>query len=288
MTCEKANSLSIVQFLDSLGMQPAKISGHVYWYLSPFRQEKTASFKVDTGLNRWYDHGISQGGKLVDLGVLVGQCTVAEFLKRLATRDLASLSFHKRAVHEPSAIKISELKSLGNPALLSYLNERSISMDEASRFCKEAYYSVDNRNYFAIAFENDSHGFEIRNRYFKACLGVKDITTIINPGTDRVALFEGFTDFLSGLNQLQLKMSQSSFIVLNSVNQIDKAKRKLFELAPKNIDAYFDNDTGGKACFRSLQADFPQARDHSSLYRSYKDINEMANAKKKLDRGISR
>jgi len=31
-----------------------------YWYLSPLREEKEASFKVNRKKNVWYDHGIGK------------------------------------------------------------------------------------------------------------------------------------------------------------------------------------------------------------------------------------
>ena len=35
-----------------------KINNNDYWYLSPLRNEKEASFKINRSKNTWYDHGI--------------------------------------------------------------------------------------------------------------------------------------------------------------------------------------------------------------------------------------
>jgi hypothetical protein len=46
MNCDEANQIDLVDYLYSLGYQPEKIKNHDYWYLSPLREEKEASFKV--------------------------------------------------------------------------------------------------------------------------------------------------------------------------------------------------------------------------------------------------
>ena len=66
MNCAEANKVDLVDYLYSLGFTPTKISGNDYWYLSPLRNERTASFKINRNKNVWYDHGTGNGGTLVD------------------------------------------------------------------------------------------------------------------------------------------------------------------------------------------------------------------------------
>lgn len=66
----EARKIDLVQYLSDLGFEPAKIRSNDYWYLSPLRQEKTPSFKVNRKLNVWFDHGIQKGGNLVNFGML--------------------------------------------------------------------------------------------------------------------------------------------------------------------------------------------------------------------------
>jgi DNA primase (bacterial type) len=70
MNCEEAKKIDIVEYISSLGFFPKKIRGNDYWFLSPFRNEKEASFKVNKKFNVWFDHGLGKGGNLVDFGVL--------------------------------------------------------------------------------------------------------------------------------------------------------------------------------------------------------------------------
>src|SRR3954471_6977731 len=80
---EDARQIDMVDYLSSIGYTPTKIRNFDYWYLSPLRQEKTASFKINRKLNCWYDHGIGKGGNLIDFAILHHNCTVGEFLQEV-------------------------------------------------------------------------------------------------------------------------------------------------------------------------------------------------------------
>ena len=67
MNIEQSKKLSIIDFLDKENVTLKKKKGNAYWYLSPFRDEKTASFKVSKKENLWYDYAIKEGGDLVEL-----------------------------------------------------------------------------------------------------------------------------------------------------------------------------------------------------------------------------
>ncbi|MDP1973965.1 MAG: CHC2 zinc finger domain-containing protein, partial [Sediminibacterium sp.] len=75
--------MDMVEYLRKLGWLPIKIRTDDYRYLSPLRVEKTPSFKVNRKLNVWYDHGLQQGGNLVDFGILFYKCTVSELMQKL-------------------------------------------------------------------------------------------------------------------------------------------------------------------------------------------------------------
>lgn len=68
MTIAEAKQLRIVDYLASLGYHPQSVTSKQYWYLSPLRNERTPSFKVNDRLNEWYDFGAATGGDLVELG----------------------------------------------------------------------------------------------------------------------------------------------------------------------------------------------------------------------------
>lgn len=61
MNIQEIKTIKLQDFLTSLGYTPTKQQGNRLWYLSPFRQESHASFKVNTERNQWYDFGIGKG-----------------------------------------------------------------------------------------------------------------------------------------------------------------------------------------------------------------------------------
>jgi hypothetical protein len=94
----EAKQIDLVNYLAALGHYPKKINNKDYWYLSPFREEKTPYFKINGGINAWYDHGIGKGGNLVDFGILYFNCSVSNFLEHLSEYQTPSISLF----HQPS------------------------------------------------------------------------------------------------------------------------------------------------------------------------------------------
>ena len=84
MNCAEANQIDMVDYLFSLGYQPQKIRNENHWYLSPLRDEKEPSFKVNKGKNVWYDHGLGKGGKLVDFAMEFHRYSLTEALEKLS------------------------------------------------------------------------------------------------------------------------------------------------------------------------------------------------------------
>lgn len=63
MNIQEVKNIRIADYLQSLGYTPVKQQGNSLWYKSPLREEKDASFKVNTELNKWYDFGLGKGGQ---------------------------------------------------------------------------------------------------------------------------------------------------------------------------------------------------------------------------------
>lgn len=67
MNTTQIKNIKITDYLYSKGIQPTKLKGTDYWYISPYREERTPSFKVNNDLNVWYDYGTGEGGNIIDL-----------------------------------------------------------------------------------------------------------------------------------------------------------------------------------------------------------------------------
>ena len=71
------------------------------------------------------------------------------------------------------------IQDLSYPVLMSYLRSRHVNADIGKRYCKEIWYTFKGKQYYGIAFPNIRDGYELRNPYYKGCLGVKDIPLIM-------------------------------------------------------------------------------------------------------------
>ncbi len=283
LSCERARAFPIEKALAKLGHFPTTTNDKEAWFLSPFRSETQASFKVSKRLNRWYDHGEGTGGNIIDLVCKMRQCTVKEAL-RIIGEDKNSFLFQQRPnfkVEQQDEISVKEVKELTHYALRRYLSSRSISTATAKKYISEVHYGFKNKNYFAIGFKNDSGGWELRNKYYKNCSSPKDITHI-KKGNGKLIVTEGVFDLLSLLSYNEILEAEYDFLVLNSTAFVSKAMEIMKGYL--QIDLYLDNDSNGRRTTQKLMAHSNNCLDKSMLYEGFKDMNEwlVKSAKKGL------
>lgn len=269
----EVKEIDMVDYLSRLGFQPAKIRNVDYWYLSPLRDEKTPSFKINRKLNRWYDHGIGKGGNLIDFAILFSDCTVGEFLQKINDEKAILRTVPTSFIQYKSGNRISILKeeSIRSFALTRYLKERRIPLDIADRYCREVHYGLNQYEYYGIGFKNDRGGFEIRNAYFKTSSSPKGITSIQNNASHSI-VFEGFFDFLSFMSlHKDQHQSETDFVILNSVSFFEKARPFMEE--HDSIKLYLDRDETGYKFTKYALSISDKYTDESGLYKHYKDLN---------------
>lgn len=280
LTCDEARSMDMVHYLETLGYYPQRISRSDYWYISPLREERNASFKVDRKLNLWYDHGIGKGGTLIDFGILYFNCSVGELLSRLSPNAVPSLSFHPPFTASPpnsgpqvEKIKIASVGDILSDSLKQYLAKRKIDENLAGRFCQEIHFTLYGKSHVAIGFPNNSGGYELRNEYFKGSSSPKDIT-LVDQNKSTVSVFEGFFSFLSYLQLHQgKKLPETNFLVLNSLALLERALPAMEK--HRQVHLYLDRDEAGRKATQKVLAYGPQYRDRSKWYRHHKDLNEL-------------
>lgn len=292
MNISEAKQIRIVDFLQSLGYKPVRTINNQYWYLSPYREEHTASFKVNDRLNEWYDFAISEGGGLIELVMrLYGMRTVSEALRLIACQTAflpASLVQIQPDTTTEDAMRGIKILPLEHHALLSYLRSRYINTDIARRYCLEIHYELRKRHYFSIAFENMSGGYEIRNPYYKGCIQKKDITCIFyKPDAiqQHICVYEGFMDFLS---YMTLKQAGDTVVCVHApcdhlvMNSVSNLKRTLQALEPYSyIHCYLDNDIAGQKAVETIAGIFGiKTVNETARYSEYKDLNDYLRGKK--------
>jgi DNA primase len=269
MNSIKAKQLDLVNFLKKIGYEPKKTNNIEAWFLSPFRAENSPSFKVNINRNIWFDFGEGIGGNIIDLVVRIENCSVKEALFKLSNE---SFSFHKQINFNNinNSYTIHKITEITNHNLISFINSRKINIEVAKKYCFQIHYSFQNTTeYYGIGFKNDNDGFEIRSKYFKGCLGKKEITNI-NNNSSTIVIFESWSDFLS---YLTLKIDNENYIVLNSTSMTNRVLSNLNNY--KLIKLFLDNDeAGNKATNTIISSINIDVIDCRYLYKNFKDLNE--------------
>ncbi|MEO6550736.1 MAG: toprim domain-containing protein [Ferruginibacter sp.] len=277
MTIQQAKEMDMVDYLSRLGHEPEKISNKSYWYISPLREEKTPSFKVNRVMNRWYDFAEGKGGNLVDFGTLYHQCSVSDFLQKLVTSGLV-IKQHENVVSEFSLkkekskqINIISVHEVSSYPLMKYMRSRRIADEIAAKYLKEVRYTSSDKTYYALGFKNDAGGYELRNENFKGSSSPKDISFIYNGAKD-VAVFEGFFNFLSHRTMFYNQEEPTrNFLVLNTASFFEKSILKMME--HERVHLYLDNDKTGQKCTQqALALDNKKFQDERKLYQKYDDL----------------
>ncbi|MGV1021177.1 toprim domain-containing protein [Empedobacter falsenii] len=267
--------IRMIDYLAQKDIYPISSKQNIFWFLSPFRNEKTTSFKVDNSTNRFYDFGEGFGGTLIDLISKLENISIKEIIQKFNEN---SFSFQKQndfqfeKIETKNEYEILKLKEISSFPLVQYLEERKLSLKIVKQYCKEIHYKLNQKTYYAIAFQNNQNGYEIRNKYVKMCLVKKEISLIKN-NQNRLKIFESWSDFISYLFLFPTDEFLYDFLILNSIALL----RKNVELINKyeKIDTYFDQDDAGKSATKLLEIELKtKVKDDSNFYKNYKDLNE--------------
>ena len=274
---DRMKRIPIEEFLARLGHLPVQRRTNALWYKAPYREERTASFKVNMERNLWYDYGLGKGGNIFALAGEFIHCE--DFLSQVRyVAEVAGMPLPEKKVYHPCEVRQPvepsfenvELMPLQNRALLCYMQERGISSGVAIGGCREIHYTTHGKRYFAVAFGNGGGGYEIRNRFFKGCLPPKDVT-LLAYGSASCNLYEGFMDYLSA-RMLGIGNGEDH-LVLNSVSNLTKAYRHLDGYG--KLQCHFDNDEAGRRTLETLRARYGgKVADCSGLYGGCKDLND--------------
>ena len=276
MDLHDIKQISIVDYLAQAGFEAKLIKGVNYWYCSPLRSELTPSFKVNAERNQWYDFGTGDHGDIIDLVCALQHCSTVEAMRSLSRlkETLSAESFSFGGItplrSRAPSMELVSVQAVKHPKLLLYLAERGLQPSDASPFLSEVYYRVSEKCFFALGFQNDAGGWELRNPYFKGCFAPKAITTIKGTDSHKLQLFEGFMDFLSW-RKLHPEV-QDDGIILNSLTLLPKFIPTLH--AYTMIESLLDNDEAGDRATKQLfDAGLP-VKDMRACYTPYKDVNE--------------
>ncbi len=293
MNIEQANTIPILEILSKINLEPSKQSPQDAWFYSPFRNEKTPSFHVNKKYNIWYDFGEAKGGNNIAF--------VREYLKSVNenhnTTDalrwirnmtgqvpiIANVTKAEYQATDPFKLVLRNKKEIQHPALIHYLEKRGIPLSIAKQYVEEAsVYNLDTQKTFhSLALRNEDAGYELRNPFFKGCIGRKTITFIRGtlPKPPGVNVFEGFMDFLSVIAEQNGTPLQDDSIILNSLSCLRKATPYIHNYGYRVGYTWMDNDEAGNKASKSLADYFKSQKmleymPMNVMYEPFKDVNE--------------
>tara|TARA_R110002033_G_scaffold106624_1_gene153435 strand:+ start:1385 stop:2239 length:855 start_codon:yes stop_codon:yes gene_type:complete len=273
INCETARNFSVLRALEKLGHFPNRTTEKEAWFLSPLRSETQASFKVSRTKNRWYDHGEGIGGNVIDLVCRILKCSISEALEFLndgiTIEPSNQLTIFSKEQNE-TGIVIVNVQDIGHPALVQYLNSRSIQITVAKHYCKEVWYSYKESKFFAIGLENNKGGWELRNRIFKNSSSPKSYTHI-KRNSNQLIILEGMFDLLSLATLEQELLNISDIMVLNSIAFVMDMKPYIDGYEQTLL--YLDNDTAGTGATKYLMETNHKVIDKRDTYKNHKDLN---------------
>lgn len=277
----KAKDVSIESYINR---KPVKRKNGYGLYISPFRDERNPSFKINYDKNLWYDYGTGEGGSVIDLVMKLEQCNFCTACKILENGDF---SFHRESLNSSPIQSYSEtmIKSITVPhssgSLMQYCISRGISSNIVGAYLKQIYYVNNNREYYSLGMQNVLEGWEIVGlNHFKMVIGNKAYSIIKGERSNELCIFEGIFDFLSLLMIGDRIVPKTDCVILHSVTTLKQTKDILNQYDV--IHSFLDNDEAGKKCYTELLAMTGKSKVVTyDFYQDYKDVNDFLLDKKR-------
>lgn len=286
-----------------MGIKPHTTTPRRTRYLSPYRPEKTPSFFVYTGDNRWYDYGDRRGGDVINLvqcyleSQQVG-ATISDALRWLNNmtayepiKAVAVADSYPTCDGRDETLVFKDAVPLKHTGLIRYGESRGIPPFILKQYLEQI--SFVNRNsgkiLIALGMKNESKGYDVRNPSFKGCIRSKDISFIRGtiPKPPGIHVFEGFMDFLSVITQRNGKPFDDDTLILHSLNCMEKGTAYLRHYGYQHCYTWFDNDEPGQkatAAWDEFCSNEPGLKHipQNEHYAPYKDVNAAHMAKLEL------
>ena len=292
MNIEKAKSVSLETVLEIIGSKPVKGKNGQVWYLSPLRDEKTASFNIRLHDNVWYDFGEGTGGDTLAfvcayLKMSREDHTVADglrWLQNMTAGFVGSVPVKPSVpkMKKPSGWQLIRTESIEDLALIRYLEKRCIPLSVAQKYLVEAYVRnrETNKGMYALGFKNEDGGYELRNPFFQSCVSPKTITFIRCEKSlpKGINVFEGVFDFLSAAICFPDIVLNNDNICFNSLSCLNSALPYMHNYGYQTLYSWLDNDPPGHKA-TMLLSEFTKSQEAlkhkpmNNIYRLHKDVN---------------
>ena len=272
--------------LDYLGAPLKKTSSGWHVYRCPWKADTHPSLTVSPDGKVWRDLSTGAEGGIIELVMVC--LNTRDFKAVCAAFDSSSFSLSrvfdgkKEKELECNRFASFSVMPLQSRGLYAYLTKRKINTSIARQFLQEAHYSFqersDGRNLYALAYQNDLGGYELRGAPytsnpdgFKGSTAPKNITTHWHIEGAPAVVFEGFFDMLSFATLCG--EVRHNYICLNSIVNVDAGIDAL-KASQNQVYLALDNDEGGSSTTRTMLDALPSAIDIRGRFAPCKDVNE--------------
>jgi Toprim-like/CHC2 zinc finger len=291
MNIEQAKGIPMSEILNKLNCKPVKTTDRGYWYLSPIRIEKTASFHTSNHHNVWYDFGLGKGGDSIAfvrefLRASNESDTVSDalrWLKNMIGGDVISMPvFVAKETNKEPTLELKQVTTIKHLGLRNFLTSRGIPIAVGIKYLKqvEVFNKTTNRSIISLGLINEENGYELRNPAFKGSVGAKAISFIRGnqPKPNGVNIFEGMFDYLSVITALNGKNLENDAIILNSTSLLKQAVSYIKNYGYEVAYSWMDNDDAGLQAAKTIE-EICRAEEQlihkpmHSKYSSYNDLN---------------
>ncbi|QEM07840.1 hypothetical protein DIU31_031675 [Mucilaginibacter rubeus] len=278
--------VSLTGLLARLGYQPAHNSGREILYRNVLHEDgKKPSLCVNDNLGMWYDHGTGKGGNVIDFGLafwpgleIKEVCgKLHEIMEQAIPAAVSILKPSRRKRHKTLIqpyYRVDKVCDLGKtPSIRLFLEKRGI-WEEAQGILQEVHYhsvhaKLQPRQFFAAGHRNDSGSWQVRNKYFKGCLGNKGLT-LLTGDSRRLCVFKDIFDYLSWKHD-HPELPDSALII-NSYSLLAAAIKTAMRYPA--ISVYFDHTPEGHQSLRQFITELPYAADGTPAFSGHHDYSE--------------
>jgi len=302
MNIEQAKAIPVSVILDKMNLKSQRTNGHKHLYFSPFRNEKTPSFWVDTQKSLWHDYGDTQwqGGDGIHLvraylfyQGLDHQVTDALRWLRNMTGFVPTIQPVTDPDEQPKddSLVLKHTGRITKDYLVKYADDRGIPSSVLTKYFQQSIVlnNLTGLRFHTLCMRNDMKGYELRNEKFKGCIGRKYITFIrgTQPKPEGIHIFEGAFDFVSVITQQNGRPLKDDAMILHSLSNLKKASAYIRNYGYRNCFTWMDNDEPGLEAAKSWEA-FCKTEENllhipmNHLYAPYKDVNAAHMAKLEL------
>ncbi len=268
--------------LDYLGDRVVKKVANGYLARAPWREDIHPSLSVTPNGRGWHDLATGEHGSVIDLVMrCINTTDIRRACEELIHHAPCTFSFSQQSFisngekkKEGGFVKFEVVK-LQSTGLFAYLHQRRVNINIAKQFLLEAHYSFqhtqDGKFLYALAYQNNKGGYELRSEYYKGGTSPKGITVHLDRENSPVVVFEGFMDMLSFASLCG--GVKHNYVVLNSVVNKEAAVEVLKTLH-NQIYLCLDNDDSGEKTTRDMQQHLPGSIDIRSRFYPFKDVND--------------